>query len=56
MRIGEVVDADLKLYGYDNPYVGDNSVFPVSPAANATLTLVALADRLAGHLGQRLKR
>ncbi|MDQ4125001.1 MAG: GMC oxidoreductase [Actinomycetota bacterium] len=53
MRIGAVVDADLKVNGSDNLYVCDNSVFPVSPAANPTLTLVALADRLAGHLKQK---
>lgn len=45
-----VVDADLRVLGYDNLYVCDNSVFPSSPAANPTLTLAALAIRLADHL------
>jgi choline dehydrogenase-like flavoprotein len=45
-----VVDANLKFHGYDNPYVCDNSVFPASPAANPSLTLAALALRLANHL------
>ena len=45
-----VVDDDLRVLGYDNLYVCDNSVFPSSPAANPTLTLAALAIRLADHL------
>ena len=45
-----VVDADLKMIGYDNLYVCDLSVFPTSPAANPTLTLGGLALRLADHL------
>ena len=45
-----VVDDDLKLRGYDNVYVCDLSVFPVSPAANPSLTLAALALRLANHI------
>jgi choline dehydrogenase-like flavoprotein len=46
-----VVDENLKFLAYDNLYACDNSVFPVSPAANPSLTLVALALRLARHLG-----
>jgi choline dehydrogenase-like flavoprotein len=45
-----VVDEDLKFLGYDNLYACDNSVFPTSPAANPSLTLVALALRLARRL------
>jgi hypothetical protein len=45
-----VVDTDLKFLGYQNLYACDNSVFPVSPAANPSLTLAALALRLASHL------
>jgi choline dehydrogenase-like flavoprotein len=45
-----VVDTDLKFYAYDNLYACDNSVFASSPAANPSLTLVALALRLAQHL------
>ncbi|MBD0336835.1 MAG: GMC family oxidoreductase, partial [Cyanobacteria bacterium Co-bin13] len=45
-----VVDADLKFLSYDNLYACDLSVFPSSPAANPTLTLAALAIRLADHL------
>ncbi|MBD3886155.1 GMC family oxidoreductase [Phormidium tenue FACHB-886] len=47
-----VVDVDLKFLSYDNLYACDLSVFPNSPAANPTLTLAALAIRLAEHLKQ----
>ena len=50
LRIGGVVDANLRFLGYENLYACDNSVLPSSPAANPTLTLVALALRLARHL------
>ncbi|WP_415854153.1 GMC oxidoreductase [Sinomonas sp. G460-2] len=45
-----IVDADLKFLDYDNLFACDNSVFPTSPAANPSLTLAALALRLADHL------
>ena len=45
-----VVDENLKFLAYDNLYACDNSVFPVSPAANPSLTTVALALRLASQL------
>ena len=45
-----VVDADLKFVGYSNLFACDLSVFPSSPAANPTLTLAALALRLARHI------
>jgi choline dehydrogenase-like flavoprotein len=49
-----VVDTDLKYNGYQNLYVCDLSVFPSSPAANPSLTLAALALRLADHLKTKL--
>jgi choline dehydrogenase-like flavoprotein len=45
-----VVDPDLRVHGQDNLYVCDLSVFPNCPAANPSLTLAALALRLADHL------
>ena len=45
-----VVDNDLQIQGRSGLYVCDLSVFPVSPAANPSLTLVALAIRLTDHL------
>ncbi len=50
MGAGGVVDTNLKFLAYDNLYACDLSVFPSSPAANPTLTLAALALRLAEHL------
>ena len=49
-----VVDKDLKMLGTNNVYVCDLSVFPSSPTANPSLTLVALALRLAEHIQQNL--
>jgi len=49
-----VVDADCRVHGIANLYVAGSSVFPTSGAANPTLTIVALALRLAGHLRHRL--
>ncbi|MCB1896076.1 MAG: GMC family oxidoreductase [Zoogloeaceae bacterium] len=51
-----VVDADCRVHGIDNLYVAGSSVFPTSGAANPTLTIVALALRLADHLAERLSR
>ncbi len=45
-----VVDANLKVHGVENLYVASSAVFPTSGAANPTLTIVALARRLATHL------
>ena len=45
-----VVDRDGKVHGLANLYVTGSSVFPTSGYANPTLTLVALALRLADHL------
>jgi choline dehydrogenase-like flavoprotein len=49
-----VVDADCRVHGIANLYVAGSSVFPTSGAANPTLTIVALALRLARRLVDRL--
>ena len=49
-----VVDADARVHDVDNLYIAGSSVFPTSSQANPTLTLLALALRLAGHLATRL--
>jgi choline dehydrogenase-like flavoprotein len=51
-----VVDADCRLHGLSNLYVAGSSVFPTSGYANPTLTIVALALRLADHLKTRLRQ
>jgi choline dehydrogenase-like flavoprotein len=48
-----VCDPDLKVFGLDNLYLAANSVFPHMGANPPTLTIVALALRLAAHLEGR---
>ena len=45
-----VVDANCRLHAVRNLYVAGSAVFPTSSQANPTLTIVALALRLAAHL------
>jgi choline dehydrogenase-like flavoprotein len=45
-----VVDVNCKVHGVDNLYIAGSSVFPTGGYANPTLTLVALALRLADRL------
>jgi choline dehydrogenase-like flavoprotein len=45
-----VVDANCRLHGVRNLYLAGSAVFPTSSQANPTLTIVALALRLAAHL------
>jgi choline dehydrogenase-like flavoprotein len=45
-----VVDADCRVHGMRNLYVAGSAVFPTSSQANPTLTIVALALRLADHI------
>ena len=47
-----VVDADCRVFGVDNLYVASSSVLPTSSYANPTLTIVAIAIRVAEHLKQ----
>ena len=49
-----VVDRDCRVHGIANLYVAGSSVFPTSGAGVPTLTIVALAVRLAKHLRQQL--
>ncbi|NBB17382.1 GMC family oxidoreductase [Caulobacter sp. SLTY] len=49
-----VVDADSKVHGLANLHIAGSSVFPTSGIANPTLTLLALAIRLADHLKPQL--
>ena len=48
-----VVDADCRMHGTENFYIAGSSVFPTSGYINPTLTIVALALRLADHIKTR---
>ncbi|MEM1389809.1 MAG: GMC family oxidoreductase [Pseudomonadota bacterium] len=45
-----VVDANGRLFESPNLYIASSSVFPTAGWANPTLTIIALAERLADHL------
>ncbi|MFO1060988.1 MAG: GMC family oxidoreductase [Dongiaceae bacterium] len=48
-----VVDRSCRVHGLGNLFVAGSAVFPTSGQANPTLTIVALALRLADHLAQQ---
>jgi choline dehydrogenase-like flavoprotein len=45
-----VVNADCRVHGIENLFIAGSSVFPTGGAANPTLTIIALALRLADHI------
>jgi choline dehydrogenase-like flavoprotein len=49
-----VVDENCRVHATANLFVAGSSVFPTGGFANPTLTIVALALRLADHLGRAL--
>jgi choline dehydrogenase-like flavoprotein len=49
-----VVDANCRLHTVQNVYVAGGSVFPTCGSTNPTLTVVALALRLADHIKEKL--
>ena len=53
-RMG-VVDENCRVHRIANLYVAGCSVFPTSGTFNSTLTIVALALRLADHIKERLQ-
>jgi choline dehydrogenase-like flavoprotein len=48
-----VVDLDCRVHDLNNLYVAGSSVFPTSGVSNPTLTILALALRLADHLASQ---
>ncbi len=48
-----VVDRNLRAFAVPNLYICDGSVTPTQGSANPGLTIMALAARLADHLGRR---
>ncbi len=53
-RLG-VVDEHCQVHGISNLYVAGSSVFPTSGLSNPTLTIIALAIRLADRIEERQK-
>ena len=45
-----VVNKNLQVWGIDNLYICSCAIFPTSSHSNPTLTMLALASRLAHHL------
>lgn len=50
-----VVDAQCRVHGCGNLYIASSSVFPTSSQANPTLTIVAIALRIADHILKPLR-
>jgi choline dehydrogenase-like flavoprotein len=50
-----VVDENCRVHGVANLYAAGSSVFPTGGTFNPTLTIVALALRLADHIKERLR-
>lgn len=51
-----VCDANQQLWDVANLYLADGSVIPRTLTYNPSLTIMALAERLASHLDSRLGR
>ncbi|QIZ76448.1 GMC oxidoreductase [Ferrimonas lipolytica] len=50
-----VVDANCQVHGVDNLYIAGSSTFPTGGYANPTLTVVAMALRIADHIKLTLR-
>jgi len=50
-----VVNSDCRVHGVSNLFIAGSSVFPTGGYANPTLTIAALAIRLADHLKSAFK-
>ena len=48
-----LLEKDYKVFGIDNLFICDSSVFPTAGNANSSLTTSALACRLADYLTKR---
>jgi choline dehydrogenase-like flavoprotein len=51
-----VVDANCAVFDLPNLFVASSAVFPTGGHANPTLTIVALAVRMAAHLKSLTRR
>jgi choline dehydrogenase-like flavoprotein len=50
-----VVNANCRVHGVSNLFIAGSSVFPTSSSATPTLTIIALAVRLADHIKGELR-
>jgi choline dehydrogenase len=50
--IGEVVDPEGRVFGFENLFVADASIMPTIPRANTNLTTAAIAERIAKLLAE----
>ena len=48
-----VVDKNLRIMGTKNIYACTSAIFPTSGSVNPTMTIIALAQRLAMHLTKK---
>lgn len=51
-----VVDANSRVHGVHNLWIGGSSVYPAAGCSNPMLTILALTMRLAEHLREQLRR
>ncbi len=51
-----VVDSHSKVYGFENLFVCDASVFPTSIGVNPQVTVMALAARASDHIGENWRK
>lgn len=56
VRGSAVVDSHSKVYGLENLFVCDASVFPTSIGVNPQVTVMALAARASDHIGENWQR
>ena len=52
--LNAVVDKNNKVFGTQNVFICDGSIFPTSGNANPTLTIMALAYRLGDQIGKKI--
>jgi choline dehydrogenase-like flavoprotein len=50
-----VVNANCQIHGVSNLFIAGSSVFPTSSSATPTLTIIALAVRLADHIKGKMR-
>jgi choline dehydrogenase len=54
--LGIAADADGRVRGLDDVFVGDASFVPELPRANTNLTVAAVAERIADNIARRDER